>query len=80
MFSIKRKNTKRNLRIKKNLYLIFLCKIITPDTCFIFQNVIVKTPSIYSPQSVSSLLKKTIESGFFFSNEYYNKFLGQMEF
>ena len=64
MFSIKRKTQKETYELRKSYIEIFLCKIITPDSCFIFQNGNDEAPNIYSPQSVSSLLKP-IESGFF---------------
>ena len=61
---LKGKTQKETYELRKTYIELFLCKIITPDTCFIFQNGNDKTPNIYSPQSVSSLLKP-IESGFF---------------
>ena len=64
MISIERKTQKETYELRKTYIELFLCKIITPDTCFVFQNGNDKTPNIYSPQSVSSLLKP-IESGFF---------------
>ena len=60
---LKGKTQKETYELRKSYIELFLCKIITPDTCFIFQNGKDKNPNIYSPQSVSSLLKP-IESGF----------------
>jgi len=64
LLSIERKTQKETYELRKTYIELFLCKIITPDTCFVFQNGNDKTPNIYSPQSVLSLLKP-IESVFF---------------
>ena len=48
--SLKGKTQKETYELKKIYIELFLCKIITPDTCFIFQNGNDKTPNIYSPQ------------------------------
>ena len=54
-------------QIKKKYIELFLCKIITPDTCFILQNGDDKEPYIYNATSVSMLLKP-IQSGYLTTN------------